>query len=680
MSEEEEAMMSPMQDLAGELPRAFQWANEEYLREDAEDTARRQQTLWLEDIDRRIGHVDCSKTQVRQTIDDMLHKLNEEVSDMVGGRHSRQPVPLPEDDLDRLSSSFAQRMSYTSKHFVDVTDQSFLSASQTYPVRRALKTNLKAAEEMLMSPGAKHLLGLEKGMSFEKLLGFEKGMSFRNSTLTNDPENESEYADSEAIHSFAVLSWVAKMKGKKQSIMAAANAETHWMDKDDDVPDLCVSPDSAIGAGSMLKLAQVFGWIGSREQVEQGHSLMEDLDFFELCFRHTKSKSKFQLNWNAFLDMLIDVAFEFVKQSHVCDGVHLDGTTSAYTEGLFIFMGLPRSTITERDWLQKRVNEVLRFRLFDLVGLSAPKTLWLLPLANQPWRDGLHLQNDFRDVGSLEMMRLLNGNISNAASVEAWAELSSSSYKLRRLSLSLGRVPSLSRVPSNAPISRTGSRTDFNSPISRTGSQEFPISRTASQTGASATRVDHQVYFCIMICDSTTDAHFEKHCTIFQAVGWRHALKFFRMDISADNHYSGEFAKAHGFRKFPTIRLYSINGLYREFEGCWDVASVDHWFKSQGLPATARDEEHMDCSSQVADALLQYFEVNDGVGEYLDACLSLKDLTHDSGLRSVSPIKGFPSIFAMQVLNLRNRERESIIVQQLGPLDQSGPPKTLGPL
>jgi len=673
MSEEEEAMTCPMQDLVGELPRAFRWANEEYLKEDAEDTTRRQKTMWVEDIDRRIGHVDRSKTQFRQTIDDMLHNLHEEVSDMVCGGHSRQSVPLPADDLDRLSSSLAKRMSYTSNPFVDVTDQSFLSVSQSYPVRRALKTNLKVAEEMLTSPGAKNLLGLEKGVSLKKLLGLEKGMSFRNSTLANDPENESEHADSEPLltNSFAAMSWVAKMKGSKKTIMAAANAETHWMDKDDDVPEHCVSPDSAIGAGSMLKLAQVFGWIGSREQVEQGLALMEDLDFFELCFRHAKSQSKFQLNWNAFLDMLIDVAFEFVKQSHVCEGVHLDGTTSAYAEGLFIFMGLPQSTYAERDWLQKRVHEVLRFRLFDLVGLSAPKTLWLLPLANQPWRDGLHLQNDFRDVGSLEMKRLLNGLNPNAAPIESWAELSASPCQLRRLSVSLGRVPSLSRVPSNAPVSRTGSTTDFNSPILRT-------SRTASQTGASGgvsrtrstgsvqsacsttsvdhhdLRIHHQLYFCIMICDSTTDAHFEKHCAIFQAVGWRHAINFFRMDISADDHYSEEFAKAHGFKKFPTIRLYCTNGLYREFEGFMDVATIDHWFKSQGLEATARDEEHMDGSSHTADALLQYFEVSDGVGEYLDACFSLKDLTQDSCLRSVSPIKGFPSIFAMQVLDLRN--------------------------
>jgi len=633
ISEEEKSMMSPLQEVCGELPKAYRWAQEEYLKEDVADTARRFKTAYVEDIDHRIGRADTSKIAVWQAADDMLRELHAEVSEKIGAVRSRQ-TPKVEDDLDQLSSAFAQRMGYTDKDFIDVTDESYLSASQNYSVRRAVKTNQKAANEMMATAGA------------ENLFGFKRTTSIQKSASVNDSEEISGHAAPGEISTFGALSFLVRMPTMKKRVMDKANAVTSWLDKDDDVPERCVSPNSVIDVGTMLKFAQVFGWIGSREQVEQGLALMDDLEFYEVCSRHSKMGCKFQLNWNSFLDMLIDVAVDFVKESHVHAHVHLDGTSSAYAEGLFMFMGLPTSTLSERDWLQKRMHEVLRFRLFDLVGLPAPKTLWLLPLANQPWRDGLHLLNDFRDVLISDMKGLLEGNVSKAACAEDWAQTVSG--------VGMTNTQYAGRVPSTGNVGHTPSRT---------GSAGFTAGRSPTRTlstgsvfSTASNNPAHQQlsFFCIMICDSTTDAQFEKHCAIFQAVSWRHALRFFRMDTSNDEYKSGDFAEGLDWKKFPTMRLYCSNGLYREFEGCLDVSTIDHWFRSQGVHDAIRDEEHMDSSSKVSDALLQYLEVRDGVGEYLDAFLSLKQLTHNSGLRTVFPIKGFPSIFSVQVLELPN--------------------------
>jgi hypothetical protein len=84
---------------------------------------------------------------------------------------------------------------------------------------------------------------------------------------------------------------------------------------------------------------------------------------------------------------------------------------------------------------------------------------------------------------------------------------------------------------------------------------------------------------------------------------------------------------------------------------------MDYWLDEQGIPDKAKDDkakddEHMLLLQQNNQPVVQYFEVSDGLGAYVDACLSLSHLRVMYSKRTVYPIKGFPLLLAGKALEL----------------------------
>lgn len=130
-------------------------------------------------------------------------------------------------------------------------------------------------------------------------------------------------------------------------------------------------------------------------------------------------------------------------------------------------------------------------------------------------------------------------------------------------------------------------------------------------------------------------------------------MRFFRCDL-AEHPSSEDFARDNDVTNLPCVRLYCVNGLYREFTGHWDVGSMDWWLDEQQLPENSKDNEHF--SHCAYDDVIEYFELDDGVGSYLDAYLSLTTSTSKSSTRAPDPIRSFLSLFSGQVLDLRNMD------------------------
>ena len=127
------------------------------------------------------------------------------------------------------------------------------------------------------------------------------------------------------------------------------------------------------------------------------------------------------------------------------------------------------------------------------------------------------------------------------------------------------------------------------------------------------------------------------------------------MDISLDQS-SRDYSKSgrNSVNQFPGMRLYCTNGLYRDYEGYWDVGTMDHWLRQQGIPEDFTDEAHM--LEQDYHPAIQFCEVGDGLDTYLDTCLSLSYYSCIDGNRRVVPIKGFSMRFSEGVMRLQNFE------------------------
>jgi hypothetical protein len=160
---------------------------------------------------------------------------------------------------------------------------------------------------------------------------------------------------------------------------------------------------------------------------------------------------------------------------------------------------------------------------------------------------------------------------------------------------------------------------------------------------------DTHTWFCIMFCDSIKD---DKRSQIFQAVAWKHHWNFFQIDFPNGSTPRG-FAEEYSVTSIPCIRVYCGNGFYRQYEGYWDTSTIDYWLCQQEIPDKVSDVERIVDDN---DSVMRYFDVNDGVGAYLDACMLLSDMSALSSIPPVYPIKGFHSIFAGKILELKKSE------------------------
>lgn len=577
---------------------------------------------WISSCDAALGEVHDRNFKVDSLVSRMLDQLNEEVCEFIGRGQSRLPATISEDDVGQMESSFNQRLNYQDAEFVDLSDD-YLKSSGNASVHWAVSNNDRLNGTMLRSFSRTN--STESVKSHGKSHGRMKRTVSPESAKSTGNSIQEPHLSIQEPHprrrygSISFLSCLASVKKRMISKINLPDGQNVFS-KDDDIPERCISPYSAIGAGAIFKLAEVFGWIGTAEEVKTGVALMQDVDLYEHCLRLSKKLNlenfKFQLNWNGFLDLLIDVACNCVKKCHVNEAqVYLDDTTSAHTEGLFYFMGLPSFTMSKRGWLKDRVHDAVRFRLYHVVDQPAPATLWLLPPVNKPWRDGLHLNNDFHDIIGEEFKRLLNGQPSRHSPADSWARVPCGQDS------PLGRVPSLS----SPNLSRAGSLA------------EDPSS--------------YQSWFVIMFCDSTNDEQHDKNSQIFQALAWRHPWRFFRMDLSIHSS-SKYFLEENAVPPVPCLRLYCVNGFYRDYQGYWDVGTMDYWVDEQGIPDDAKDDEHM--LHHEKKNVVEYFEVSNGLGAYMDACLSLSHSRAKASRRLVYPIKDFLRLLDGKALELNH--------------------------
>ena len=653
----------------------------EYVRQRTVDTG--------EDLDSRVGQVRQDKMHVDRTVTEFLGHLREQVTVIANSQR-----PKADEDLrfEEMAGLFQGRLSYQSMAFQDVfesekgvertgsgvgqppTGHGTNSSSEIITQRRLRQSDSKsktADHDALSNLGLKWVETPDTP---------EKGREVMNPALARALQQKHEFSHDEldkmgvsgklSYESFikvvdkcfvpiqpriAFMRSLTGMKLLKKRFQRRSHVDSEDVfDRDDSLPERQISPGSAISTGSLFKLAEIFSWIGTEEEVAQGSALMSEVEFVRICMGFALSKhiAPFRLNWNDFLDFLIEVARTCVKQVHVKANVELEDTSSSATEALFWFMSLPQDTISRRNWLVERAADVMRFRLYDRVGNERPRSTWLVPPANQPWRHGLILQNDVQEVQGADVQkRLIDGNPSKLAPADAW---SFQALPTRPL----GRVPSISRLPSNpsrTPSTSSPPRTVLHTePNSSMGilsrlSSAANISRCAS----SASNTEAQSWFCIMFCDSRRDGQGDRDSHIFQALAWRHELRFFRCDL-AQHSSSRDFAQDHNVTSLPCMRLYCINGLYREFTGHWDLGTLDWWFDEQHLPEDAKDTEH--CSLYGYDAVVQYFESDDGVGAYLDTYLSLSNSCSEAGMRAPDPMRNFSSVFSGPAIELRNMD------------------------
>ena len=631
-------------------------------------------------LEESIGEVRGQRTEIDTVISNLLAQLENDILVEMNNRKaglagleriSTTAGPLTEDEEPKLADAFKRRLSYKTVNHVDI-----ISAQKLLPDGDSAPDSLQIRHQV--SPNSSKLLQ-PSGNPTSSVNGSGQGCNDPQPNGT-DWQVDSPVVTSDHVSTEAVLNQITD---SKQNAMAGTESERNSeMTGEDCVPELCISPEMAITPGALFKMALIFGLIGTEDQVNEGLVLMDDVQFLQVCSEFRNHGSTLQLDWSAFLDFLMHIARNYLKDLHLGPGLSLDGTSSSHTQALFSFMAIPNDVMGRREWLEVRVHEAIKFRLFSLFDRPAPAGLWLLPKANNPWKESWHLQNEFKDITGADLVKLLRSNRSRAAPCDSWEAVSA--FRGPRTS-PMGRAPSVSGS-FRAGQTMSESFEDKNGELqgralSPTQSIGRAPSSSASATG-SVTRsfsrmsmgsnhrhfenLEHQSWFCVMFCDSRKDPEHERRSEIFQALAWQHPLRFFRVDLPA-HPSSKDFVQGHNVTHVPGLRLYCVTGFYRDCDHIWDLDHMNFWLNDQGIPGNARDEEH--ALEQDYSPVLHFLEVSDGLDSYLASSLTLSNISRMSGSRfPVLPIKGFASLFFGEKLDLQNIDLSGLEVFPLANL------------
>lgn len=427
-------------------------------------------------------------------------------------------------------------------------------------------------------------------------------------------------------------------------------------------------PEGAMPRSEFLKLALIFGLLGSPAAVREGEAIMEDWQLLECMDRFgltpETEEAPLDITWPHFTDLFRFIATDALTQRLQPPEVLVDQSVANQVEFLFWFMGLPTPDLAAEDasWLHNRLIDYASFHANALLSLPLPPAVSLLPPGNAPWREGLMLHQSIQVIEEEAFAALFpSGIISRPLTAQLSAPptpLPSSPASLPLTPVRAGSGPSLLPRPLTTLVSPRRMSVAMSmpdSPINSLGN----VSPGANNRGPSSAADDAEEkeepatppppWWVVMFRARGPEPKQEGAELLLQAAAWRHECPFYLVDL---DRASEVFIRRFNIKIGTSMRLYSADGFYREYIGPWtEPSALEQWLQGKGLQAVFASGRP-NASEQDSTSAARFLEVASGLQEYLTSWRSMAQRARADALPPPAHVKGLALQLHTRVLCL----------------------------